>query len=128
MVCPARYSRRLVALILLSGWTVALQAQPPQPPPKAKPLPKITLEELDKAIGGPTLITLHRQDAPRRQVLLELAQQVRASGVDLRPTGEPGDINKMVSVDIDKQPFWSAMQTLAPKLGMFPQRWGWGNG
>lgn len=77
--------------------------------------PTISLEELNRIIGGPTLISLHFKDAPAMTVFRALAQQatleIQPMYADLIKDLRP------VSIDIDEQPFWLAVREVCAQSG-----------
>lgn len=112
----------LIVLVARNVW-----AQPPMPakPPKP-PVPTITLAELEKSAGGPTLITLHFKEVPIADILNELSKQC---GIRVRANfWSDEQRSKKYSLDIEKQPFWDAMQQISETLKLFPQQWGGQNG
>src|ERR1035438_1164803 len=93
-----------VSLLLLA--THVVMAQPsyrPDPTPKA-----ISTEEFNKAIGGPTLVTMDFKDARPEQVYEALAQQVGM----LLYTDESISLLKALppmTVSIKNQPFLATL-------------------
>lgn len=102
-------------------------AQPPMPPRPPKPAaPSITLKELERGVGGPTLITLHFKDATMQEILNELSKQ---SGIRVRANFWGDEQRKKTySLDIEKRPFWEVVSEIGDKLKLFPQQWGGQNG
>ncbi len=115
-----------VGLLCVFGLSAAT-AQPPMPSKPPRPaVASITLGELEKNAGGPTLITLHFKESTAQEILNELSKQgdirVRANfWSDEQRT-------KKYSLDVEKRPFWEAMSEIGDKLKLFPQQWGGQNG
>lgn len=101
-------------------FTTGLLAQPPEPPRPPKPtVPPISLAEADKVFGEPTRVTLHLKDVTSQEVIKEFSKQ---SGVTMRlETWREEEAKKQVTVDIENQPFWVAMQEVCATLNMSPQ-------
>ena len=72
-----------------------------------------SLDEVSRRLGGPTLVTLHLKDVTQQAALDEL---VRQSGAPLRFKPWSGDVptRPLVTVDIEKMPFWEAMRAVVP--------------
>jgi hypothetical protein len=87
-------------------------AQPPYGPPKAS-----APDELVRAIGGPTLITLKFTDARPELVFASLAKQ---AGVHLHAYESTDLLKKLppMTVDMKDVPCMVALKTLASKLGL----------
>ncbi len=72
---------------------------------------------------GPSMITLHEKDVLPRQLFADLSKQ---SGVNLEPyPSELWDMRQWptVSIDIDNQPFWTAMRALTDVTGIDLRQW-----
>jgi hypothetical protein len=105
----------------------AAQSQPPLPPKATRPAaPPITLKELERETGGPTIVTLRFKDAKHQEVLNELSKQ---GNVQVRGNVYSDDQrNKKYSIEVDKKPFWDAIAEIGDKMKLFPQQWGGQNG
>src|SRR5215211_1041548 len=111
--------RRL--LLLLALVALPVRAQPPEPP---KPIaPPLSLDEANVLLGGPTRITLHLKDAVPQAVVAELSKQ---AGVSIRLPVWGGDEtrNKPLAIDVENQPFWTALSEVCAKLRVQPPAWG----
>lgn len=100
--------------------TPLVQAQPPggaaAPPVAALP---ITLAEIGTTVGGPTLITMHLKDATAQAVLQELTRQ---AGVPVRLLFSDDALPpQKYTLDIEKQPFWTALLEVCRQLQLAPQ-------
>lgn len=101
----------LLCLMLATG--TAVLAQPPMAPdqrPKA-----ISPDDLDRAIGGPTLVTLNHQQARPELVFHDLAKQ---AGVLLDPYESTALLKKLpsLSISVEKKPVLLVLHTLASQL------------
>ncbi len=105
-------------LLTLGLVAAPLWAQPPEPRKSKPAAPPISLEEANKVLGGPTLITLHLKDATPQNIVKEFA---RVSGVAVRMYYGGLERAKTLSIDLENQPFWSAMRELCTLLGATPQ-------
>jgi hypothetical protein len=103
------------------------QSQPPLPAKPTKPIaPPITLKELEREAGGPTLVTLRFKDATHQEILNELGKQ---GNVQVRSNfWSDEQRNKKYSIEVDKKPFWDAIAEIGDKMKLFPQQWGGQNG
>ena len=118
----------LVASTILIGSLEVAHSQPPMPARATKPpVPPITLKELEREAGGPTLVTLRFKEAKHQEILSELGKQ---ANISLRANIWSGDEkrNKKHSLEIDKKPFWDAVAEIGEKMQLFPQQWGGQNG
>lgn len=109
----------LVASMLETGVAVAQPPFPPDPRPKA-----ITPDDLDRAIGGPTLVTLKFTDTRPDLVFASLAKQ---AGVHLHAYESTATLKKLpaMSVDLKDVPCMVALKTLSARLGLnFTLAWG----
>ena len=102
-------------------------AQPPMPAKPPKPAaPPITLAELEKNLGEPTIVTIHAKDATVQEIISQLSKQ---SGIRVRANLWSDDQRtKKYAIDIEKQPFWKALNEIGDKLKLFPQQWGGNSG
>lgn len=108
------------ALAGLLVFPLVLAAQPTagtlSPPPAALP---VTMPEAAQLLGGPTLVTLHLKDATTQAVLDALSKQ---SGVPLRLLFIDEAIPApKYTIDIEKQPFWTALVEVCRQLQLVPQ-------
>jgi hypothetical protein len=73
----------------------------------------------EKRVVGPSIITIHMKDAAPREIFAELERQCGAplEVSDPRFWDNP-PANRLVSVDVDRQPFWDAMDTISTATGM----------
>lgn len=86
------------------------------PPPAALPL---SLTDAEKLFDGPTLVTLHLKEASAALVLEELSKQ---SGVPLRLLfSDEANPAPKYTIDIEKQPFWTAFLEVCKQLQVAPQ-------
>lgn len=89
--------------------------------PEARARIGAVLDQLnEQALVGPSLITLHLKDAPAASVYAELFQQ--AHGVFETMPAHLLDAIKPVTLDVDRQPFWTVMQQLQKQTGIGLQR------
>jgi len=77
----------------------------------------------DNRVLGPSFITLHLKDATARTVFEELSKQCYAKFSSfpdnlLEESGLP-----KVTIDVDRQPFWTAMRQIATKTGIDLQQY-----
>jgi hypothetical protein len=94
---------------------------------RGKAAAEAALEKIDaNTIAGPTLVSLKFTDADVRTVFDELAKK---SGYEIAPFNENffqhANLNK-VTVDIDRQAFWSAFREISAKAGVSLQNTGYG--
>ncbi|MBV9467677.1 MAG: hypothetical protein JO316_01840 [Abitibacteriaceae bacterium] len=129
------FVKRVTLLACAVGALVqCAMAQPPDrgadDPSGESRLPLILPAELKRSIGGPTLITLHLKNVKPQAALDEFIKQAKQGGVEVRlyASGQELPIKEPVTLDITAQPFWQALQTLAPKIGVFPSPWNNRNG
>lgn len=89
-----------------------LLAQPRFPPP-----PRVSAAAADRSQGRVSLVSLHFQSTPPRDVLQSLAQQ---AGLSLDDDEVRDDVQAMapITVDVEKQPFWSAALALTSQLNL----------
>ncbi len=75
----------------------------------------------ERALVGPSIVTIRMKGAHPKEVFAELARQ---AGAQLRPNPtnlwESREWPK-VDLDIDQQPFWQAMREICSKVGVSPQ-------
>lgn len=114
------YARVLCCLsIILAGSFISSAIAQKVPPVFSAPTstPTAKADEV-------TLITLHLKKVPLRVAVEKLAKQ---ANIKLEPFAKEiqAQINQSVTVDIDKQPFHSAIQALLKpsKLGLFSNGW-----
>jgi hypothetical protein len=112
--------RALCSLCVIGVIAVAAGSTSAQPPVAPDPRPAvISPSDLDKAIGGPTLVTLQFKDAPPEKVFGSLAEQ---AGVYFNAyTSSTDGLKKLVppmTVAVERQPFLSTLQTLAARYGL----------
>lgn len=92
----------------------------------------VTMGELNQLIGGPTLVTLHFQNAAPKTIFAELARQAKVT-IDTSPLDfQPEKPLAPISVDVVRQPFWPVIRSLCTRLhvaiyadasgGLFVQR------
>lgn len=83
--------------------------------------PVISVAELKQVLGAPTTLTLHLKDATPQATLNALVKQAEQAGIRVRtwPPHQELQVNQPVTVDLEGQPFWQALRTVAPKLGLF---------
>lgn len=83
----------------------------------AQSIPIMSLENLSKTLGGPTLVSLHLKNATLREAIAELARQ---SKFPIEASDYPSDDEfwkaqkALVTVDVDNVPFWQAVAALTP--------------
>lgn len=113
----------LGALCLLGVFSVEVRAQPPAPaiqqalPPAEAPfLPIITWDELQRQIGGPSLVTLHARTMPALQALDELVKQTPVPARVQSRSSWQGDDQTLLSGDYERQPYWRAVRDIGEKL------------
>ena len=117
----------LCALPLLP-LTAHAQPAPPNttveipPPPKRAPqvfggsLPTVTWDELQKELGGPSLVTLHAEKMPLLQIIEELNRQTPIPvSAYIPPNWEKFD-GKLFSANYDNQPFWKVVRDMAQQM------------
>ena len=75
-----------------------------------------TPDELAREIGNPTTITLHLHQVPVRQVFDAVTAQ---AGPEFRIDGAN---NGKVTVDCDRQPFWTALPSILKETGLLISR------
>lgn len=112
--------KRFLASATLVGWCFVATAQPPGTNPvPAPPVPSITLDAAAPLLGGPTRVTLHLKDATAQAVIDAFSQQ---SGVPLRMLFfEEAAPPPKYTIDIENQPFWTALNEVSRKLQLAPQ-------
>jgi hypothetical protein len=73
----------------------------------------------EKRAIGPSIITIHMKDAAPRDIFAELERQCGAplEVSDPRFWDRP-PANRRVSVDVERQPFWDAMDTISAATGV----------
>jgi hypothetical protein len=80
----------------------------------------VAAEPATRPSTQPTLITLHLQNAPANTLLADLSRQIGAP----IPTTPPDLLDKTppppVTIDIDRHPFWKAIETITQKTGLGP--------
>ncbi|HEY0076149.1 MAG TPA: hypothetical protein VGB77_18755 [Abditibacteriaceae bacterium] len=112
--------KRFFVSATLFGCCLMATAQPPGTnPASAPPVPSITLDAATPLLGGPTRVTLHLKDATAQAVVDAFSQQ---SGVPLRMLffEEAAPLPKY-TIDIENQPFWTALNEVCRKLQLAPQ-------
>ncbi len=103
------------AAVWCSVFAIPVFAQPGAAPAAADKdiLPTTTAAEVSRAVGGPTLVSLHFKDVPLRTVVDEMAKQ---AGIKL-PTFPSfvwqQQLPAKVTIDIDRQPYWLAVRELS---------------
>ena len=100
---------RFSIVILMLAYGPPLRAQ------ESKAAQTVTLAQLSRLIGGPTLITLHFKNAPPEAVFAEVARQAKVKIL----TPALDDQNKPVapiSIDVVRQPFWRVMRSLCSQI------------
>jgi hypothetical protein len=112
------WSKIWLLAIALTSFAQNAHAQPQNPPPK-----KILAVEAAQKLGGPTLISLHFNQTTALTVVESLARQ---AGLAVDPAAvEVLQNQPIASLNIDRQPFWPVMQSLASRLkinlGLNPQ-------
>lgn len=76
----------------------------------------ITVTELNRLIGGPTLVSLHLKNVPPQRVFEEIARQTNSS-IDTAMFGYQTTRKfAPMSIDVDRKPFWPLLFSLAEKL------------
>lgn len=106
------------ALLLSCGClALACHAQPPDAAPGPKIIERVSLEQAQALVGGPTLITLRFKEAAPRLVWEELLRQANIS-----PLGADEWLWKQheapISVDMEARPLWEAVGELEEKSGL----------
>ncbi len=96
-------------------------AQPLQP--EADKKPPLTAEEVDRLIGGPTLVTLHAKDTLPKAVFEQLGQQVGMEFANYPSVWVPERLKVPITVDIERQPFWLAVRPLAAQTNLHLARY-----
>jgi len=74
---------------------------------------------------APTLITLHLKDAPLAAILAEVSRQAKAEIVLWPPLNNQPDQTKL-TIDVDRQPFWTVMKEICTQAKCSP--WPMGQG
>ena len=78
------------------------------------PLQPLTPAALSQLTGGSTLVTLHYKEASAQTVVKDLAGQ---AACDIRLFAEDANVPwPAVTLDVEKQPFWDVMKSLAGQL------------
>ena len=118
--------RRNVAACGALLWSAcALQTSHAQPPqPEAGNKPPATAQEVNRDIGGPTLITLQHKDALPKAIFEDAAKQ---GAVELSPYPGLWERERMkapLTLAIERQPFWLAMRTLTSQTQVYLERYG----
>lgn len=108
------------ALCVLALPVSNLAAQPPEPAPKAPErvaprepivLPSMTPDELSRAIGGPTLVTVKLANATAQEAFDAVRKQSSVP-VNAYTATQWAAFKKTSPVNIVRQPFWLAMREL----------------
>ncbi|HEX2973039.1 MAG TPA: HEAT repeat domain-containing protein, partial [Tepidisphaeraceae bacterium] len=73
--------------------------------------------------SGPTLVTLHLNNAPLPMVISELAKQAHAEIALWPPINRQQNLPS-ISVNVDRQPFWAVTREICEKAGLAPERMG----
>jgi hypothetical protein len=73
--------------------------------------------------NAPTLITLHLKDAPAQTVVAEIAQQAHTE-VGAWPEYVWRNVNQKVTINADKQPFWTVMKDVCRQTHLVPEPMG----
>ena len=107
--------------------TLPVLAQPNKPMPAVEPqvslLPIVTWQEVEKQMGGLTLVSLRAQKMAASQAVEAIAQQavppvsaVMISFENLPPNQRPPIIENTLTAEYEKQPFWVALFDATQKL------------
>ncbi|MDF2439757.1 MAG: hypothetical protein JWN98_741 [Abditibacteriota bacterium] len=111
----------ITVLCVLALPASPLAAQPPEPTPpiaaarvaprEPAPLPPMTIDELNRAIGGPTLVSVKLANATAQDAFNAVRKQ---SSVPVSPYSATqwAPFKKTAPVNIVRQPFWLALREL----------------
>ena len=77
----------------------------------------------EKSRSGPTLITLHLQDAPLPTAIQQLAEQAKVE-IGLWPPALAQQLQTKITLDADREPFWTVVRKLCDKTGLGLERSG----
>ncbi len=136
LTLSALQSLYLMSILTTSALTISVltgRAQPPDPPKTAteiknaqepEALPLVTWNELQKQIGGPTLVTLHAKEMPIVEVIDALGKQSPVPVNIQNRTYLEQQNKKTLTADYEKQPFWKVARDIADKLDIGLQNYG----
>ncbi len=92
--------------------------------PEVRSRAESALREISrKSTAEPSLVSLHLKNAPMSLVVAELSRQIGAD-INIWPPGNVGGIQKTVTIDVDRQPFWEVTRQACAQSGWGPERWG----
>ncbi len=109
MTLSFRVSVPLLILTITAATTATALAQPQNPPPK-----HYSAAAVGEMLGGPTLISLKKQNAKPADVLKSVCEQAGIK-VSYELEGAVQD-RPPLSVNFDKQPFWAVVRSLSADL------------
>ena len=117
-------SVRLVCCLVYGlGATVTppVQAQPPEPPPYAAALQRISIEQAHEIINGQTSITLHYDAAAPQMVCEDLFRQ---AGITVRNGSSQfwAQRTTPLTIHVQDQPFWAVVHLLEEKANILLYR------
>jgi hypothetical protein len=131
---PMKLSRFLAIKVLYSFSLLSctvLPAQPPEraivpkankPPEAVKPpevpvAPLVTWAELNKEIGGPTLVTLQFNATSATEAIEQLRKQSPVP-ITVQSPQYMEQQKKTITANYQKQPFWSVVRDMCKQLGL----------
>jgi hypothetical protein len=139
---PSKDVEAVIAQLSTDGWKARQQAQERlvgMGPAVVERLKQLVRETQDEEVrsraetalrqieandySGPTLITLHLNNAPLPMVIGELAKQA-GTEISLWPPMNPQQNPPTLSINVDRQPFWLAVREICEKTGLTPERMG----
>jgi hypothetical protein len=99
-------------LSLCCLWPTVSHAAPVAMDATAPQFETITADAAERLLGGATPITIHLRDATVQTVLNELTRQTGVKFTLTAPSARQQAMDAKVTIDVDRQPFWVATQSV----------------